>query len=158
MPRTIAARVRRTACRRGGRLLRRLRTVRDDGGARGRCRRVQPATDRRLPRARRGACDPAVRATPAVAEARAAIARRADAILDALYSNTNDTERSLALVAACRKRETSVYKDVRRSRSTTAFPDLGELVERLNLRHVYYWLGLAGAVGLIGGLGALAFK
>ena len=99
-----------------------------------------------------------MRATPAVAEARAAIARRADAILDALYSNTNDTERSLALVAACRKRETSVYKDVRRSRSTTAFPDLGELVERLNLRHVYYWLGLAGAVGLIGGLGALAFK
>src|SRR5580698_676386 len=49
-------------------------------------------------------------------------------------------------------------KDVRRSRSTTAFPDFGELVERLNLRRVYYWLGLAGAVGLIGGLGALAFK
>ncbi|MEP6860825.1 MAG: chloride channel protein [Deltaproteobacteria bacterium] len=32
------------------------------------------------------------------------------------------------------------------------------LVERFNLQRVYYWLGLASAVGVVGGLGALAFK
>ena len=37
-------------------------------------------------------------------------------------------------------------------------PDISALVERFNLRRVYYWLGLASAVGVIGGLGALAFK
>lgn len=37
-------------------------------------------------------------------------------------------------------------------------PDLGALAERFNLRRVYYWLGLASAVGAVGGLGALAFK
>lgn len=33
-----------------------------------------------------------------------------------------------------------------------------DLFERFNLRRVYYWLGLASAVGVVGGLGALAFK
>lgn len=32
------------------------------------------------------------------------------------------------------------------------------LVERFNLRRVYVWLGLSSAVGVVGGLGALAFK
>jgi len=36
--------------------------------------------------------------------------------------------------------------------------DVGELVERFNLRRVYYWLLLAGLVGVVGGLGALVFK
>ncbi len=36
--------------------------------------------------------------------------------------------------------------------------DVGELLERFNLRRVYYWLGLASLVGLVGGLGALLFK
>jgi CIC family chloride channel protein len=35
---------------------------------------------------------------------------------------------------------------------------LKDLVERFNLRHVWYWLGLSGLVGLVGGLGALLFK
>jgi CIC family chloride channel protein len=38
------------------------------------------------------------------------------------------------------------------------FEDVGELLERFNLRRVYYWLFLASLVGLAGGLGALAFK
>lgn len=33
-----------------------------------------------------------------------------------------------------------------------------ELVERLNLRHVWRWLGLAGVVGLVVGMAALAFN
>src|SRR5574338_167660 len=36
--------------------------------------------------------------------------------------------------------------------------DVGELLERFNLRRVYYWLFLASLVGLVGGLGALGFK
>jgi CIC family chloride channel protein len=35
---------------------------------------------------------------------------------------------------------------------------LKDLVEGFNLRHVWYWLGLSGLTGLVGGLGALAFK
>jgi chloride channel protein, CIC family len=38
------------------------------------------------------------------------------------------------------------------------FDDLGVLLERFNLRRVYYWLFLASLVGLAGGIGALAFK
>ncbi|MGE5184123.1 MAG: chloride channel protein [Acidobacteriota bacterium] len=38
------------------------------------------------------------------------------------------------------------------------FQDIGTLVERFNLRRVYYWLGLSSLVGVVGGLGALAFK
>jgi CIC family chloride channel protein len=37
-------------------------------------------------------------------------------------------------------------------------PDFAALAERFNLRRVYYWLGLASAVGVVGGLGALGFK
>jgi CIC family chloride channel protein len=36
--------------------------------------------------------------------------------------------------------------------------DVGNLVEQLNLRHVWRWIGLAGVVGIIAGLGALAFQ
>jgi len=35
---------------------------------------------------------------------------------------------------------------------------LQDVVDRFNLRHVWYWLGLSSLVGLVGGLGALAFK
>jgi len=42
--------------------------------------------------------------------------------------------------------------------TTPGFTDLVGLVERFNLKRVYYWLGLASAVGLVGGLGAVAFK
>jgi H+/Cl- antiporter ClcA len=35
---------------------------------------------------------------------------------------------------------------------------LKDVVERFNLRQVWYWLGLSSLVGLVGGLGALAFK
>jgi CIC family chloride channel protein len=38
------------------------------------------------------------------------------------------------------------------------FEDVAVLVERFNLRRVYYWLLLASLVGLVGGLGALVFK
>ena len=38
------------------------------------------------------------------------------------------------------------------------FEDVGQLVERFNLRRVYYWLFLASLVGIVGGLGALGFK
>jgi CIC family chloride channel protein len=38
------------------------------------------------------------------------------------------------------------------------FDDVGELLERFNLRRVYSWLMLAGLVGLVGGVGALTFK
>jgi chloride channel protein, CIC family len=38
------------------------------------------------------------------------------------------------------------------------FEDVGELVERFNLRRVYYWLFLASLVGIVGGVGALGFK
>jgi CIC family chloride channel protein len=38
------------------------------------------------------------------------------------------------------------------------FEDLGELLERFNLRRVYYWLFLASLVGIVGGVGALTFK
>ena len=41
---------------------------------------------------------------------------------------------------------------------TPGLADLAVLVERFNLRRVYYWLALASAVGVVGGLGALAFK
>ncbi|MCA9679895.1 MAG: chloride channel protein [Kofleriaceae bacterium] len=36
--------------------------------------------------------------------------------------------------------------------------DITDIVERFNLRRVYYWLLLAGLVGVVGGLGALGFK
>lgn len=36
--------------------------------------------------------------------------------------------------------------------------DVGGLVERFNLRRVWYWMGLSGLVGVVGGLGAIAFK
>ena len=36
--------------------------------------------------------------------------------------------------------------------------DVGALVERFNLRRVYYWLLLASLVGVVGGVGALGFK
>jgi CIC family chloride channel protein len=36
--------------------------------------------------------------------------------------------------------------------------DVNELLERFNLRRVYYWLLLASLVGAVGGVGALAFK
>ncbi len=36
--------------------------------------------------------------------------------------------------------------------------DLDDLVERFNLRRVWRWLGLSGLVGIVGGLGALAFR
>jgi CIC family chloride channel protein len=36
--------------------------------------------------------------------------------------------------------------------------DLAKIIERFNLRRVYYWLLLAGLVGVVGGLGALLFK
>ena len=39
-----------------------------------------------------------------------------------------------------------------------AWQDVRGLVERFNLRRVYYWLGLASLVGVVGGAGALAFK
>jgi chloride channel protein, CIC family len=38
------------------------------------------------------------------------------------------------------------------------FEDVGELLERFNLRRVYYWVFLASLVGVAGGLGALTFK
>ena len=44
------------------------------------------------------------------------------------------------------------------ARVVPGLEDLGELVERFNLRRVYYWMLLAGLVGVVGGLGALAFK
>ena len=36
--------------------------------------------------------------------------------------------------------------------------DVRQLVERFNLRRVYYWLALSSLVGAVGGLGAVAFK
>ncbi|HEY6177354.1 MAG TPA: hypothetical protein VIX73_23015, partial [Kofleriaceae bacterium] len=36
--------------------------------------------------------------------------------------------------------------------------EVGALVERFNLRRVYYWLLLASLVGVVGGVGALVFK
>ncbi len=38
------------------------------------------------------------------------------------------------------------------------FDDVTALLERFNLRRVYYWLFLASLVGIAGGLGALVFK
>jgi len=36
--------------------------------------------------------------------------------------------------------------------------DISDIVERFNLRRVYYWLLFAGLVGVVGGLAALGFK
>ena len=38
------------------------------------------------------------------------------------------------------------------------FEDVTKLIERFNLRRVYYWVFLASLVGVAGGLGALSFK
>lgn len=38
------------------------------------------------------------------------------------------------------------------------FGEVGDIVERLNLRRVYYWLGLSGLVGVVSGVGAIVFR